>query len=311
MNGPHTRAYVKDNSFTRLIDRVSQMNANEGKPAGRAASQAAEHFITAIPAGRVRSLKPAEAARLDFVPPPLSPDEVMAANAQAAALGIVDNDELPMPNMGDGPTDTTGGPSEEEIEQMLPARFRAGPSPAAGPAVVPSGVPLAPEAARTILNSRAMPNFRNIQGFNLVTGVAIVDGVEFPLTETDVRDMKKFALHVVLDSMVIQVAQALIDIGVPEEMAAKAAQSLRETAANAAVPGSMSNGGAEPPKALPVVSKNKTINGVSPSPESMQILSEDGRQETDVEWLLADREEEEAEQSVQADEGGSSDGTEM
>lgn len=296
MNGPHTKAYVKNNRFTQLIDYVAQLNAQDGKPAGRAASQAAEHFITAVPAGRVRSLRPAEAAKLDYVPPPLSAEQIAYANAQAQALGVADGS-------GDEITDTADGPTEEEIAAMLPQRFRTGTTSPSGATTqrtvaVPQGVPAT--AAQGIATARAMPNFRNIQGFNLEKGVAVVDGIEYPLPEDDIRDMKKYALSIVLDVMVVQVAQALCDFGLPKEMAEAAATKLRETAAaNAAVPGSMANAGREPAgtnETLSEVQPDESAVGVQPQSnpasrtrESLQEMSPNSAPATDIEWLLEDR----------------------
>jgi hypothetical protein len=296
MNGPHTKAYVKDNRFTQLIDRVAQINAENGQPAGRAASQAAENFVSAIPAGLVRSMRPAEADRMSFRPPPMSPEEREMANAQAQALGIVESDDMPMPDRG--PAD---GPSEEEIEAMLPSRFRtdpatqprgSSPQPVGGMrgTELPSGVPF--QAAATVHGmaaARAMPNFRNVEGFNLLRGVVVVDGMEFPLPEVDIQDMKKYALQIVLDAMVIQVAQALIEFGVPKEMAEVAAEKLRETAAaNAIPPGGLSGSGkgTEPTKqevsemstsetTEPVQSGGEPLSGVSKN-DLVDLLGDDG-----------------------------------
>lgn len=333
MNGPQTPAFVKDNAMTRLINRVSEINASEGKPAGRAMTQAAETFQPAIPAHKLRGLSEAQQRRLDYVPDMMSPEETMRANARAAALGL-DDEMMPMsPGMNIGrpippaPPDDPGGPTEEEIEAMLPSRFRSGPAPTAAPgpvtdggmldprlaarAAVPSGRPMVAADAHGMFAARTMPNFRNIQGFNLERGVAVVDGIEFPLADDDVRDMKKFALHVVLDSMVIQVAQALVDIGVPPEMAEKAAQTLRDTAAEAAVPGSMANGAGR--EAVREVQSEPTADGVQQEP------AEEGRAPVGVPdvpvgtgegedsfWLLADGGEEDAGSDVQADGAGGS-----
>lgn len=331
MNGPHTPAYVKNNSFTRLMDRVAMLNANEGKPAGRAAAQAAEHFQQAIPAHRLRGMTPGQLRELDHVPDMLSPEESQHANARAAALGIDDDMVPPVAGtLRGGPSTpvTAGDPTDEEIEAMLPQRFRPDPAAAAAAehvanhppftqqANVPSGRPMT--AAQGMLAARAMPNFRIIQGFNLEKGVAVVDGIEFPLSDEDVRDMKKFALHVVLDSMVIQVAQALVDIGVPKEMAEKAAQSLRDAAANAAVPGSMADGGRESAATSPSVSevpRGETTGGVPPVESQTsglgvpEVREPEAVGEAESFWLLANSEETSPGTTVPDDHSGSSDGS--
>lgn len=307
--------------FTRLINRISEINASEGKPAGRALTQAAEHFVSAIPASRVRSLSPQAAARLDFVPPPLSPDEISNANATAAHLGVggMDEHDLLPPGMRGQNTDTSGGPSEEELEAMLPSRFRSSPASAPGnPAQermggvdLPSGRPM--HEARGMFVSKGMPDFRKIQGFNLERGVAIVDGIEFPIPDEDVKDMKKFALHIVLDNMVVQVASALVEIGVPQEMADKAAQSLRDAAA-AATPGAMTNERSSSREGVSTVSPVSTTDSVPQgrdaedgSAQLVQTMHETDDQNTDASWLLADREAQGEEPPIQGDDSGSSD----
>ncbi len=308
MNGPHTKMYVKDNPFTRLIDRVTEINVSEGKQVGIGAAHGAENYLPAIPAAQLARMTPGQIAAMEFVPPPLSPEQVMRANAQAAALGIVDADELGMPGeMGVGPT-------EEEIEAMLPRRFQNRPSapprsnvgqPQPDADVIPSGRPMA--AAQGIFNARSLPNFKNVQGFNLERGVAVVDGIEFPLPDEDVLDMKKYALSIVLDMMVIQVAQALVEFGLPQEMAEAAAQKLRETAAaSAAVPGAMANAGKDQSPAGEAVSSvssgtsTGTLSSGSVAPgrpvELVQELS------PDMEYFLDATL---AETSVQEDSSGS------
>jgi hypothetical protein len=326
MNGPQTPAYVKDNSFTRLINRVSQMNAEEGKPAGRSMSQAAEMFQPAIPAHKLRGLTAAQQARLDFVPPSLSPEEAHMANARAQAMGLDDVDSLPVipGRILSGPNTPVhpGDPSDEEIEAMLPSRFRTDSAPdpghvAAVAAHVPSGRPMNSDDARGMIGARAMPNFRNIQGFNLERGVAVVDGIEFPLADEDVRDMKKFALHVVLDSMVIQVAQALVDIGVPEEMAKAAAQSLKDAAAHAAVPGSMKDGGKpagnetvlEVPTGTAAGEVREESSEAGRPPVGVPDMLEVADGGEDTFWLLEDSGESGDEPAVSDDGGGSGGGT--
>jgi hypothetical protein len=60
--------------------------------------------------------------------------------------------------------------------------------------------------------------------------VAVIDGMEFPIDADSIRDMKKFAIGIAVDSVVYALAQALTALGMTEEMAAAAAKTMRETA---------------------------------------------------------------------------------
>jgi hypothetical protein len=244
MNGPHTPVFTRVNSFTRLIDRVGLQNAQEGKAAGRTVEQMGMNSTPVISAARVRRMNAEEARRTDFVPDPEDPRLTMHANARAAALGIT-NDETPDDIPGDI-GHVSGDMSDAEIDRMLAAAkgtavpgadaasegaaasrpTTVGPQ-ATGRVTLPRGV-AAPVAG--LAGPRTMPNFSNVEGFDLTRKVAVVDGMEFKLADEDVVAMKKYAIQIVLDNVTFQLAHALVALGIPEEMARATADTMRQTA---------------------------------------------------------------------------------
>lgn len=281
MNGPETPAFIKHNRFTDLIERVAELNASEGKPAGRALAQAAEHFQPVIPQAVLRRMSPLEQDRVAFRPEPLDPTDVMRRSTRAQALGITDGDlaaGVPLPE-----------PAEEDIPAMLPERFRTSPPTRTG---TPATEPVATRPQPVVLDriTHKLPDFSRVQGFDLMKGVLVVDDVEFPLQEVDIRDMKKFALHVVLEGMTIQVGQALIAFGIPEEMARKTAETLRKTAAESTTGGvsGIRNGGAG--ETVQSVPTTETTRPVHTETNQVSSVSEDEGPGTDVDWLLANSE---------------------
>lgn len=283
MNGPETPAFIKHNRFTDLIERVAEINAAEGKPAGRALAQAAEHFQPVIPQAVLRRMTAAEQDRVAFRPEPLDPTDVMRRTTRAQALGITDSDlAAGVPLLE---------PTEDDITAMLPPRFRTPPPARPGTtATEPVGVQSLQRPDPVVLDriTHKLPDFSKVQGFDLMKGVLVVDDVEFPLQEVDIRDMKKFALHVVLEGMTIQVAQALIAFGIPVEMARQTAETLRKTAAESATGGvSGTNSGGAGETVLQVPS-TETTKSVHVETEQMQNMPEDEGSATDTDWLLAD-----------------------
>lgn len=296
MNGPATPAFVKDNAFTRLINRVSELNASQGFQAGNAVEQS-ENFRAVIPAHQLRHLTPEQAARLDHIPSPVSPEEIMRANAAAAVMGVREADDLLPPGMvPGGNTDVSDGPTEAEIEEMIPPKFRTRTNrPANSGLDLPVDNVGALDQAVAMIQQRpgrntfrVMPNFAAIEAFDLVRKVAVIDGTDFPLADIHIRDLKRFALDIVLDNVVAQVANALAALGIPPEMAQAAADKVRETAATAAV-GSVNAGD----QAVQSVQGSKTDNGVLPGSQmvssNMQDVQEDSESGEDGDWLLADR----------------------
>lgn len=241
MNGPQTPAFTRNNSFTRLIDRVAEMNEVAGKPAGRSVEQMGR-FSPVVPAARASAVP-------DYVPTPLDPRHAMHANARAAALGMTNDGKIGAPVSSEA-----GEPSDDEIDRML-ANAGTPPPGVSVPSEEMSVSPLQTSPPTPVhvkrsssppgLSLRAMPDFTKVEGFDLIKEVALIDGVEFRLAKQDVLAMKKFAIEVVLENVTYQVAQALIDLGIPEDVARTAAEGMQREIIAAKTPGGMSGAGKE------------------------------------------------------------------
>ncbi len=270
MNGPHTPAFSRNNRWTQLIERVGQQNAMDGKPAGRMVEQMAN--TTPLLSARRGVDKRGLAVGKDFIPEMDDPRAAMMANARAAALGI-SNDAVPRDD--DMPGDighVSSDPSDAEIDAMLAAaRGQVPGASVGGEGAAAPGVPSAPAAAGRVAlphgiappvglaGPRTMPNFANVEGFDLARKVVVVDGMEFKIADDDVVNMKKFAIQIVLDNVTYQLAQALIQLGIPQDMANATAEKMRETAAGA-------TGGVSGTEEMREVSQGETTGGVSSGP---------------------------------------------
>jgi hypothetical protein len=155
---------------------------------------------------------------------PLSAEEKAELDQKAKALGIMPKDELDeLQDAGD----------EDEVPTVAP--------PVRAPVFIPkpgftrkaqdteikSSTPtgrMSPLAGRPQL-----PDFRKVESFDLVTNTIYVDGMSFPIPIEDVFPMKSYAVQIVLDHVVAQLAKALIEFGIPEAAAMEAAEKLRET----------------------------------------------------------------------------------
>lgn len=295
MNGPHTPAFSRVNSMTRLIERVAQQNAMDGKAAGRMLDQFALTTPVISAARNGVDPKTGIARGRDFIPDMEDPRALMAANARSAALGI-SNDMIPQ--IGQGDDDLPGDighvadePTDAEIDVML-ARARGGRVPGVDAASTGAAAPGVPQVASTaagvsplprgrahqpgLTGARMMPNFANVEGFDLVRKVAVVDGMEFKLIEEDVVAMKKFAIQVVLDNVTFQLAQALVELGIPQDMAEATASKMRESATAGLTPGGMENAGRS-------AGTDEAVQSVRKNEISQPILQGSGREGQPVE----------------------------
>lgn len=193
-----------NNPFTRLIARVGELNASEGRPAGRSYSGP----VSADPPMRVQSA----AMRAE----PLTPEEQAHRDQRARELGILEpdpnasGDEIIVPPQADVP-----------LRMMSP---RSQP-----------GRQTAREFLADLPPRPTLPNFLNVQGFDLTTGELVIDGMSFPIPEEDRRDMKAYAVQIALDHIVAQLVVALVAFGLPQESAEVAADKLREGVTSATV----------------------------------------------------------------------------
>jgi hypothetical protein len=160
-------------------------------------------------------------------PTPLSPEEVAARDARARELGI----RPPTPDE-DGPygslaeAQAAGMPDQPRPTQAeLDAHNGADFGLLAPQRVVRlSAPPSQPPATGPMVK---LPDFRKVEGFDFFRNVLYIDGLEFAIPEADVRGMKQYAVDLALDHVVKQLAAALVEFGVPPELANQTADSVR------------------------------------------------------------------------------------
>jgi hypothetical protein len=154
---------------------------------------------------------------------PLSAEERAERDRAAKAIGILPKDELDELNI----------PESEPVApatQFIPSP-RAGKRPTSE-ALSALGASLrGPDRqnAREFLSRPQLPDFKKVQQFDLMSNTIYVDGMAFPIPQEDVLAMKSYAVQIVLDHVVHQLAQALIEFGVPAAAAMAAANRLRDT----------------------------------------------------------------------------------
>lgn len=169
--------WVKDNPLTRLADEVKQLNIERGNAAG-AVSGTPVQVLSGGPMVRSAPM---------LAPRPLSPEETAELDEKARAMGIEIDEDVNSP-----PINPVG---------ELPERYRA-----------PSVQPVKQETARNISTAR-LPNFRNVDGFDLRNGVVLVDGMKFPLPPESVVEFKRYAMEIALDHVTRELASALAELG--------------------------------------------------------------------------------------------------
>src|SRR6185503_2993185 len=216
------------------MDAIGADNASRGLPAGRGHSGASH--ITDTPPPRVSS-----AAMI-----PLSPEEQARRDARARELGLLEPDP-----------DNTTGTWEDAAAAGAPV-YSARAALAAGEnsqenlrsimaaTLAPPSEHVMELARRQVAAERQfgnlvtprLPDFRNVQTFDLQRGVMLIDGMTFPIPVEDQTWMKSYAVTVALNDVVKQLALALQEFGLPPHLAEAAAAKLRETArgGNEAVP---------------------------------------------------------------------------
>jgi hypothetical protein len=212
-------AQEKDNALTRFMRDVADTNAAAGLPAGRSAGGPAG----IDPPTRVRTA----AMKEPLIVKPLTKEEKADLDRKAQALGIMPKDELD--ELAEPEDDDAPAGADLVMGPMIPTpgsiRHPRTEPPYTGPGSGPNR-----QTAREFMNDRTrLPDFTQVQSFNLETNTIYVDGMSFPIPEEDVTAMKSYAVQIVIDHVVAQLAKALIEFGVPPTVATEAAERLRES----------------------------------------------------------------------------------
>lgn len=234
-------AIERDNVLTRFMRQVADVNAAAGFSAGRSS----EGPAGADPPTRVRSNAMASSLK------PLTAEERAELDRKAKELGIMPKDEL----------DELAEPEDNEEMLMVPVPSVGLPVPGSVRAVAPSQILKDARGGVGAIPVRRpqLPDFRNVEVFDLTTDTIRVDGMTFPIPPEDVLAMKSYAVQIVLDHVVAQLAKALIEFGVPGTAATEAAERLRESINDRK-------------EAMPEVREGTTPNGVSPESDQVEKL---------------------------------------
>ncbi len=201
------------------MDSIAEQNAAEGLPAGRSYGGPAN----AEPPTRVRSA----AMREPVVQKPLTPEEKAELDRKAREIGILPPSDDVLDELSDDEDEPAPVPSPVPNESLIPKpgsiRNRA-----QRPRDVTATV-IHPQSGQPV-SKPMLPDFTKVQAFDLVSGTIYIDGMAFPIPSEDQVAMKAYAVGIALDSVVAQLAMALIAFGVPESVANEAADKLRATA---------------------------------------------------------------------------------
>jgi hypothetical protein len=175
-----------ENNFTRMIEEVSRRNQETG--GGRGLPMSADPRPSVVSASLGREVPAAPA------PLPLSAAEKAELDRLAIEAGMIDER-----------LDTTNAaPQYATLEDAIAASLDGTPA-AIDPAREitrevwsSAGRPLnAPSPrARPVVTVSRLPNFKNVQGIDLILGVVYVDDLSFELPAVNLLEFRKFAATV-------------------------------------------------------------------------------------------------------------------
>lgn len=159
------------NILTQAMDRVAEMNRGGVPRSAGVASATSPPTARSADLGTEVPLSEAERAELD---------------AKARAAGIVD------PRLG---------PAPEGAYPSLDEAIAAG-APARSARITQDRVTVPPVAVPRL------PNFRNVQGIDLLRNRVLVDDMEFPITEDQAREFKLFVVETARGAILEKLSEA-------------------------------------------------------------------------------------------------------
>jgi len=205
-----------ENDFTKMIEAVSRRNAVTGGGPGLPPTGEPQPTVRSADLGRVieQNIVPVE---------PLSPQEVFELNQAAIAAGIKDER---LGNVDAGFAAEGGDASQDQYANMsIEEVLAAGASVRAPVAAVPSiGVPTVvtrqnrlgvvaptgyPTQAPAVIQPPRLPNFRNVQGIDLVSGVVFVDDMEFKMLDVHLAELRRYAVETARDYIMKSLEEAV------------------------------------------------------------------------------------------------------
>jgi len=180
------------NDFTQMIEAVSRRNvAGGGIP-----------NLPGEPLPNVRSAGLGQPVENDPTNQPLSAQEIMELNAAAAAAGVKDE------RIGTADAEPVGGYGslEEAMAAGMPVNAPSVAAAVSAAEVVRQRQPRA-SVVQTVVQPR-LPNFRNVQGIDLITGVVYVDDMEFKIPAGDLASFRQYVVEIAKNEIMKQLEEA-------------------------------------------------------------------------------------------------------
>lgn len=212
------------NDFTKMIERVSRANqsglrspiVSDGEP-------------------RPSVQTPAMRTPAPVIEEPMSAAEHEELNRLARAAGIHDPR---LGNVNEGPTGGTGGDAtQDQYANMTLDEVLAEGASVHQHAGDPSGAPGSPVMTRqnrnglvgasrqtareflgqavpapVVIQQPRLPNFKNVQGIDLITGDVFVDDMAFKIPTLDLSEFRRYAVEVARASIMKQLDEALSQV---------------------------------------------------------------------------------------------------
>jgi hypothetical protein len=188
------------NDFTRMIEEVARDNAGGRRPVVASATPGPSVTTPAMREPRVEEA-------------PLSAEESAELDALARAHGVVD------PRLGNAPGQNDHGldPTTNKYANMTMEQILAEGSPVHTPPVVVRqeapvrmpGMRVGVVSSAPIVQPPRLPNFRNVQGIDLIIGVVYVDDMPFAISTEELAEFRKFAVEVARADIMSKLDEAL------------------------------------------------------------------------------------------------------
>lgn len=189
------------NELTEMIEEVARLNAAGG---GGARRMPAPGPVSAEPGPTVRSA----AMGQPVAPlPPLSPEERMELDQKARELGIMPRDDEPVGEVYATLADAIAAGASVHPPVAVPPPNPPG---SLGAALTPRERAQFPQP--TVVRMTRLPDFKKVQGIDLIRGVAFVDSLEFTMDAATVADLRTLVLGLARESIMAQFDAALTDV---------------------------------------------------------------------------------------------------
>lgn len=200
-------ASFPENDFTRMIDMTRGGNLSGVRRVGVASA-------TPLPTVQSAALgRPVEE------PPPLTREEREELDRQAIAAGVLD------PRLGNQNTDGTPAGVQNNyasMEEALAAGAPVNAPPTSDPTesrqtareflahnIARGQVDLTQRAAaQAAILAPRIPNFRQVEGIDLVRNTVVLDGLAFPITDEKAAELKQFVVEVARDAIMTKLEEA-------------------------------------------------------------------------------------------------------